>query len=346
MQPGQMIQLSTSPSKTAMRDPFGRSISYLRVSVTDRCDFRCVYCMSDDMTFLPKADLLSLEELDRLCSAFIAKGVRKLRLTGGEPLVRRNVMSLIRSLSRHLRSGALDELTLTTNGSQLEKYAGELADCGVRRINVSLDTRDPRRFKAITRWGDLGKVEAGIAAAQAAGIKVKINTVALKGENEDEIPSLMRWAHSAGMELTLIEVMPMGDVGAGRIDQYVPLSLLRARLAQQFTLTDLPDSTGGPARYVRVAETGGRLGFITPMTHNFCESCNRVRITCTGTLHTCLGQNDATDLRSPLRAAADDTLLAEAIDRAIGTKPKGHDFMIDRTHNRPSVGRHMSVTGG
>ena len=340
-----MIDSQTAMT-TAMRDPFGRGISYLRVSVTDRCDFRCVYCMSDDMTFLPKADLLTLEELDRLCSAFIAKGVRKLRLTGGEPLVRRNVMSLMRSLSRHLQSGALDELTLTTNGSQLEKYAGELADCGVRRINVSLDTRDPQRFKAITRWGDLAKVEAGIDAAQAAGIKVKINTVALKGENEDEIPALMQWAHGRGMELTLIEVMPMGDVGAGRIDQYVPLSLLRARLTQKFTLTDLPDSTGGPARYVRVAETGGRLGFITPMTHNFCESCNRVRITCTGTLHTCLGQDDATDLRRPLRAAADDTLLAQAIDRGIGNKPKGHDFIIDRTHNRPSVGRHMSVTGG
>lgn len=343
-----MTASSTAPNPTqgAMRDPFGRSIRYLRVSVTDRCDFRCVYCMSDDMTFLPKGDLLTLEELDRLCSAFIAKGVRKLRLTGGEPLVRRNVMSLMRALSRHLNSGALDELTLTTNGSQLAKYARELAEGGVRRINVSLDTLDPQQFKAITRWGDLSKVLAGIDAAQAAGIKVKINTVALKGENEDEIASLMTWAHGRGMDLTLIEVMPMGDVGAGRIDQYVPLSLVRARLAQRFTLTELPDSTGGPARYVRVDETGGRLGFITPMTHNFCESCNRVRITCTGTLHTCLGQDDATDLRRPLRASTDDRLLAGAIDRAIGTKPKGHDFIIDRAHNRPSVGRHMSVTGG
>jgi GTP 3',8-cyclase len=329
-----------------MVDPFGRTIRYLRVSVTDRCDLRCFYCMSEDMTFLPKADLLTLEELDRLCSAFIAKGVRKLRLTGGEPLVRRNVMSLVRSLSRHLSTGALDELTLTTNGSQLSRFANELADCGVRRINVSLDTLDADKFRAITRWGDIDKVLAGIEAARAAGLAVKINAVALKNLNEDEIPALMRWAHGKGMGLTLIEVMPMGDVGAGRLDQYVPLSLLRARLAQQFTLTDLDESTGGPARYVRVAETGGKLGFITPMTHNFCESCNRVRITCTGTLHTCLGHEDASDLRKPLRTSPDDDLLAAAIDRAIGRKPKGHDFIIDRRHNRPSVNRHMSVTGG
>ncbi|MFH1344660.1 MAG: GTP 3',8-cyclase MoaA [Pseudomonadota bacterium] len=329
-----------------MTDPFGRTISYLRVSVTDRCDLRCFYCMSEDMTFLPKADLLSLEELDRLCTAFIAKGVKKLRLTGGEPLVRRNVMSLVRSLSRHLDSGALNELTLTTNGSQLARFASELRDCGVRRINVSLDTLDPAKFKAITRWGDLDKVLAGIEAARAAGIAVKINAVALKNLNEEEVPSLMQWAHGKGMALTLIEVMPMGDIGEGRIDQYVPLSLLRARLAQQFTLSDLPDDTGGPARYVSVAETGGKLGFITPMTHNFCEACNRVRITCTGTLHTCLGHEDASDLRKPLRASADNDLLAAAIDRAIGLKPKGHDFIIDRRHNRPSVSRHMSVTGG
>ena len=329
-----------------MTDPFGRTISYLRVSVTDRCDLRCFYCMSEDMTFLPKADLLSLEELDRLCTAFIAKGVKKLRLTGGEPLVRRNVMSLVRSLSRHLDSGALGELTLTTNGSQLARFANELRDCGVRRINVSLDTLDPAKFKAITRWGDLDKVQAGIEAARAAGLAVKINAVALKNLNEEEIPSLMRWAHGKGMALTLIEVMPMGDIGEGRIDQYVPLSLLRARLAQQFTLTDLADDTGGPARYVSVAETGGKLGFITPMTHNFCEACNRVRITCTGTLHTCLGHEDASDLRKPLRASADNDLLSAAIDRAIGLKPKGHDFIIDRRHNRPSVSRHMSVTGG
>jgi GTP 3',8-cyclase len=329
-----------------MVDPFGRTIRYLRVSVTDRCDLRCFYCMSEDMTFLPKADLLTLEELDRLCSAFIAKGVRKIRLTGGEPLVRRNVMSLVRSLSRHLSSGVLDELTLTTNASQLARFAGELRDCGVRRVNVSLDTLDAQKFRAITRWGDLDKVLAGIEAARDAGLAVKINAVALKNMNEEEIPSLMEWAHGKGMALTLIEVMPMGDIGEGRIDQYVPLSLLRARLAKHYTLTDLDDDTGGPARYVRVAETGGKLGFITPMTHNFCESCNRVRITCTGTLHTCLGHEDASDLRKPLRASADNDLLAAAIDRAIGLKPKGHDFIIDRRHNRPSVSRHMSVTGG
>jgi cyclic pyranopterin phosphate synthase len=329
-----------------MTDPFGRTIKYLRVSVTDRCDLRCFYCMSEDMTFLPKADLLTLEELDRLCSAFIAKGVRKVRLTGGEPLVRRNVMSLVRSLSRHLSTGALDELTLTTNGSQLQRFAGELADCGVRRVNVSLDTLDPVKFRTITRWGDIDKVLAGIEAARAAGLAVKINAVALKNLNEDEIPELMRWAHGKGMALTLIEVMPMGDIGDGRIDQYVPLSLVRARLAQQFTLADIDDNTGGPARYVSISETGGKLGFITPMTHNFCESCNRVRITCTGTLHTCLGQEDASDLRKPLRASPDNALLSAAIDRAIGLKPKGHDFIIDRRHNRPSVSRHMSVTGG
>jgi cyclic pyranopterin phosphate synthase len=328
-----------------MVDPFGRTISYLRVSVTDRCDLRCFYCMSEDMTFLPKVDLLTLEELDRLCSAFIAKGVRKLRLTGGEPLVRRNVMSLFQSLSRHLESGALYELTLTTNGSQLARFASELKDCGVRRINVSLDTLDPARFREITRWGDIQKVMAGIDAAQAAGLAVKINAVALKNLNDQEIPSLMEWAHGRGMALTLIEVMPMGDIGQSRADQYLPLSMLRARLAGQYTLTDIDDNTGGPARYVKVSETGGKLGFITPMTHNFCESCNRVRITCTGTLHTCLGHEDASDLRRPLRASASDELLYETIDRAIGLKPKGHDFIIDR-HNRPSVSRHMSVTGG
>jgi cyclic pyranopterin phosphate synthase len=302
--------------------------------------------MSEDMTFLPKADLLTLEELDRLCSVFIAKGVRKLRLTGGEPLVRRNMMSLVRSLSRHLDSGALDELTLTTNGSLLSKFAAELAACGVRRINVSLDTLDADRFRQITRWGEIDKVLAGIRAAQAAGLRVKINTVALKNLNEDEIPQLIEWAHGEGMDLTLIEVMPLGDIGPGRVDQYLPLSLVRSRLESRFTLTDLDEQSGGPARYVSVRETGGKLGFITPLTHNFCESCNRVRITCTGTIHTCLGQEDAADLRAPLRASSDNTLVSAAIDRAIGTKPKGHDFIIDRRHIRPSVGRHMSVTGG
>ncbi|WP_235679270.1 GTP 3',8-cyclase MoaA [Aquibium microcysteis] len=334
------------PDGTQMIDPFGRSIEYLRVSVTDRCDFRCTYCMAEDMTFLPKKDLLSLEELDRLCTAFVEKGVRKLRLTGGEPLVRKNVMHLVRQLSRHLRSGALKELTLTTNGSQLARFADELADCGVRRINVSLDTLDPDKFKTITRWGELSRVMAGLDAAQAAGIAVKINAVALKGFNDQEIPDLLRWANGRGMDLTVIETMPMGEIDADRTDQYMPLSLLRSQLERQFTLTEIPYRTGGPARYVEVAETGGRLGFITPMTHNFCESCNRVRLTCTGTLYMCLGQEDAADLRAPLRASEGNDLLSQAIDEAIGRKPKGHDFVIDRRTNRPSVSRHMSVTGG
>ena len=330
-----------------MTDPFGRTISYLRVSVTDRCDLRCFYCMSEDMTFLPKADLLTLEELDRLCSAFIARGVRKLRLTGGEPLVRRNVMSLVRSLSRHLATGALDELTLTTNGSQLARFAGELADHGVRRINVSMDTLDPAKFRAITRWGDLDKVLAGIEAAKSAGLQVKINTVALKGVNEGEFDRLIGWCGAEGFDLTLIEVMPMGEIGGdARLDQYLPLSLVRADLARRWTLTDSPYRTGGPARYVRVEETGGRLGFITPLSHNFCESCNRVRLTCTGTLYMCLGQEDAADLRAPLRASPDDALLEDAIGAAIARKPKGHDFIIDRRHRGPAVPRHMSVTGG
>ncbi|MEX2035290.1 MAG: GTP 3',8-cyclase MoaA [Xanthobacteraceae bacterium] len=327
-------------------DPFARAITYLRVSVTDRCDFRCVYCMSEHMSFLPKADLLTLEELDRLCSAFVVKGVRKLRLTGGEPLVRRGIMTLFASLSRHLATGTLDELTLTTNGSQLVKYAAELRGYGVARVNVSLDTLDPGKFRAITRWGDLDQVLAGIDAAQAAGLKVKINAVALKGVNEDELTELVTWAHGRGMELTVIEVMPLGDIGAERLAQYLPLSIVRARLAERFTLADIDYNTGGPARYVRVAETGGRLGFITPMTHNFCESCNRVRITCTGTLYMCLGQEDAADLRSPLRASESNDPLYAAIDEAITRKPKGHDFVIDRRHKRPALSRHMSVTGG
>src|SRR5262245_27230512 len=327
-------------------DPFGRGITYLRVSVTDRCDFRCVYCMAENMAFLPKADLLSLEELDRLCSAFVARGVRKLRLTGGEPLVRRGIMTLFASLSRHLAAGTLDELTLTTNGSQLPKYARELASYGVRRINVSLDTLDPDKFRAITRWGELDKLLAGIDAAQAAGLKIKINAVALKGVNEDEFPALIDWAHGRGMDLTLIEVMPLGDVGEARLEQYLPLSMVRARLSERFTLADIDYRTGGPARYVNVAETGGRLGFITPLTHNFCESCNRVRVTCTGTLFMCLGQEDAADLRTVLRASEGNDLLYGAIDEAITRKPKGHDFVIDRRHKRPAVARHMSVTGG
>jgi GTP 3',8-cyclase len=333
-------------TRAPLIDPFGREISYLRISVTDRCDFRCVYCMSEDMTFLPKRDLLTLEEVDRVASAFVARGTRKLRITGGEPLVRRDIMNLFRSLSRHLTSGALDELTLTTNGSQLERYASELAAAGVRRINVSLDTLDPDKFRKITRWGDLGKVQRGIEAAQKAGLRVKINAVALKGVNEDEIEGLMAWAHGLGMDLTLIEVMPLGEIEPGRIDQFLPLSIVRARLMDKYTLDDDPYRTGGPARYVRVRETGGLLGFITPMTHNFCESCNRVRLTCTGTLYMCLGQEDAADLRSAVRASSDGALLYRAMDEAISRKPKGHDFVIDRRHSRPAVGRHMSVTGG
>jgi len=316
-----------------MIDPFGRTVSYLRVSVTDRCDFRCVYCMPEHMTFLPKADVLSLEELDRLCSAFVRKGVRKLRLTGGEPLVRRDVMKLVRSIGRHLETGALQELTLTT-------------DNGVKRVNVSVDTLDADKFRQITRWGDLPKVLAGIEAAQKAGLKVKINVVALRDVNEAEIPSLVTWAHERGMDITLIETMPMGDIDGDRTEQYLPLSLVKANLAKRFTMDSLDDRTGGPARYVRVRETGGRLGFITPLSHNFCESCNRVRLTCTGMLYMCLGQDDSADLRAPLRASSDDAVLEAAIDEAIGRKPKGHDFIIDRRHNRPAVARPMSLTGG
>jgi cyclic pyranopterin phosphate synthase len=329
-----------------MIDPFGRRISYLRVSVTDRCDFRCTYCMAEDMTFLPKRDLLTLEELDRITTVFVEKGVRKLRLTGGEPLVRKNIMHLVRQISRHLNSGALDELTITTNGSQLAKHAAELVDCGVERINVSIDTLDPAKFRAITRWGDITRVMAGLDAAQAAGLKIKLNAVALKGFNDQEMPELMRWAHGRGMDLTVIETMPMGEIDEDRTDQYLPLSQLRADLEQKFTLTDIPFKTGGPARYVQVGETGGRLGFITPMTHNFCESCNRVRLTCTGTLYMCLGQEDAADLRNPMRTSEGNELLSQAIDEAITRKPKGHDFIIDRTTRRPAVSRHMSVTGG
>lgn len=327
-------------------DPFGRQVTYLRVSVTDRCDFRCTYCMSEAMAFLPKRDLLTLEELDRIATVFVERGVRKLRLTGGEPLVRRNIMGLFRSLSRHLRSGALDELTLTTNGSQLERFAADLADCGVRRVNVSLDTRDADNFRALTRRGDLARVLAGIDAARRAGLEIKINTVALRGVNEDEIEALIAWSHSEGLGITLIETMPLGDVGIDRTTHYLPLSLVRQRLERRWTLVDLPERTGGPARYVRVVETGGRLGFITPLTHNFCESCNRVRLTCTGTLFMCLGQEHSVDLRDIIRSSPDDSLSSAAIDRAIAAKPKGHDFVIDRTHAGPALARHMSVTGG
>ncbi|HZY20911.1 MAG TPA: GTP 3',8-cyclase MoaA [Beijerinckiaceae bacterium] len=341
---GQPVPNALAP-RAPLVDPFRRAITYLRVSVTDRCDFRCFYCMSEDMTFLPKRDLLTLEELDRVCSVFIERGVRKLRLTGGEPLVRRNIMTLFTGLSRHLASGALDELTLTTNGSQLARFAGELVAHGVRRINVSLDTLDPEKFRRITRWGDFAKVMEGIDAAQAAGLRVKINAVALKDLNEDEIPRLLEWAHGRGMDMTLIEVMPLGEVETQRVDQFLPLSLVRARLGERYTLEDLDERSGGPARYVRVEETGGKLGFITPLTHNFCESCNRVRLTCTGRLYMCLGQEDAADLRTPLRLSEANETLEQAIEEAISRKPKGHDFIIDR-RNRPAVARHMSVTGG
>jgi cyclic pyranopterin phosphate synthase len=341
-----MNVLVSRPAIGPMVDPFGRHVTYLRVSVTDRCDFRCVYCMSEHMTFLPKKDLLTLEELDRVCSAFVARGVRKLRITGGEPLMRKNILWLFRALSRHLGSGALDELTLTTNGSQLPKYAQELKDAGVRRINISLDTLKADRFKAITRWGDFGQVMAGIEAAEKAGLAIKLNAVALKGFNEDEFDDLIAFAHGRGFDLTLIETMPLGDIDGDRTDQYLPLSIVRARLMDRFTLEDIPFCTGGPARYVRIKETGGRLGFITPMTHNFCETCNRVRLTCTGTLYMCLGQDDAADLRTPIRTGSDNAALVMAIDEAISRKPKGHDFVIDRRTKKPAVARHMSVTGG
>ena len=333
-------------SPEGLVDPFGRRISYLRVSVTDRCDFRCVYCMAEEMTFLPHRDLLTLDELDRLCAAFIARGVTRLRITGGEPLVRKNVMTLFQALSRHLRSGALQELTLTTNGSQLAKHAAELADCGIRRINVSLDTLDPERFHRITRRGNLETVLGGIEAARAAGIAVKINAVALKGTNEDEFDRMIVWAHGLGMDLTLIETMPLGAIEGDRMDQYLPLSVVRERLSTSWTLDDSPYTTSGPARYVRVRETGGRLGFITPLTHNFCESCNRVRITCTGTLFMCLGQEGSVDLRTPLRSSRSDEALDRAIVGAIAAKPRGHDFVINRTGAAPALARHMSMTGG
>lgn len=327
-------------------DPFARAISYLRVSVTDRCDFRCAYCMTEHMTFLPKADLLSLEELDRLCSTFVRMGVRKLRITGGEPLVRKDIMTFFRAMSRHLETGDLQELSVTTNGSQLRKYAGELVNAGVRRINVSLDTLDPTKFAEITRWGRLPQVLDGIEAAKAAGLKVKINAVALKGFNEDELFQLVDWCAKENHDLTFIEVMPMGDMGeVQRLDQFWSLKDLRARLEERYTLVDLTERSGGPARYVRLAETGQKIGFITPLSHNFCESCNRVRVTCTGELYMCLGQEDMADLRAPLRTSPSDDLLEQAIRAAITRKPKGHDFDYGR-QNVGQVRRHMSHTGG
>ena len=329
-----------------MIDPFGRKITYLRVSVTDRCDLRCVYCMAEQQSFLPKAEVLTLEEIERLCAAFLCKGTETIRITGGEPLVRRGVIGLFERLGHRLGSGSFKDLTLTTNGTQLAMLAPQLVGAGVKRINVSLDSLDPLKFRSVTRWGELSTVLEGIEAGLAAGLQIKINTVVLKGVNDREIPSLMCWAHGLGMGLTLIETMPMGGIETDRLSQYVPLSRIRAELAQQFTLTESSHRSSGPARYVEVAETGGRLGFITPLTHNFCESCNRVRLTCTGKLYMCLGQEDAADLRAPLRATADDGMLEAAIDEAIGRKPKGHDFQIDRRHVSPAVPRPMSLTGG
>ncbi|MEW5704720.1 MAG: GTP 3',8-cyclase MoaA [Pseudomonadota bacterium] len=329
-----------------MIDPFGREVTYLRVSVTDRCDLRCVYCMSEDMVFLPKREILTLEELDRLCSAFVSLGVRKLRITGGEPLVRRDILTLFHSLGRHLKTGALAELALTTNGNHLAKHAAALFEAGVRRVNVSLDTLDAGRFRAITRWGKIETVLEGIRAAQEAGLKIKINTVALKGVNEDEFDDLLAWCGAEGFDWTLIETMPMGEIDADRMDQYLPLGDVRRRLEQRWTLRDSDHRSGGPARYVEIGETGGRVGFITPLSHNFCESCNRVRLTCTGRLYMCLGQEDKADLRTPLRSSEGDAALIAAIHEAIGRKPKGHDFIIERRAAPPTVRRHMSVTGG
>ncbi len=336
-----------SQDRAGLTDPFGRVISYLRVSVTDRCDFRCTYCMSEDMTFLPKRDLLSLEELDRLCSAFVRRGVTKLRITGGEPLVRRGIMTFFQAMGRHVEAGRLRELTLTTNGSQLERFATDLFGAGVRRVNVSLDTLDPDRFRRLTRRGDLAQVLRGIEAARSAGLRVKINAVALKGETEEELFDLVAWAAREGHDLTFIEVMPMGDIGNEmRLDQFWSLRDLRARLATRLTLTDTLERTGGPARYVRVEETGARIGFITPLSHNFCESCNRVRVTCTGQIHTCLGQEGSSDLRAALRASLDDNGLDVAIAAAIALKPRGHDFDYSRQTVAGRVTRHMSHTGG
>ena len=334
-----------APRAAPLIDGFGRTVSYLRVSVTDRCDLRCVYCMSEHMTFLPKAEVLTLEELDRLASAFVSLGTRKLRITGGEPLVRKGVMGLIENLSRHLATGALDELTLTTNGTRLSEFAEDLARFGVRRVNVSMDTLDPERFRVLTRGGQLPKVIAGIDAALAAGIAVKINAVALKDDNAAELPDLIAWAHARGCDATLIEAMPLGEIEVDRTDQFLSLKDVRRDLESFWTLTDIDHATGGPARYVRVAETGGRLGFITPLSHNFCETCNRVRLTCTGTLHTCLGREDASDLRAVIRGGADDAGLIDAIRLAVDAKPQGHDFQIVRSA-APAVARHMSTTGG
>lgn len=341
-----MIMLMESRQARSLIDGYGRTVDYVRVSVTDRCNLRCTYCMSEEMQFLPKAQLLSLEELDRVCTAFVRRGVRHLRLTGGEPLMRRGILDLVRGLSRHLASGALDELTLTTNGVRLREFAADLYDAGMRRVNVSLDSLDRATFARIARADCLPQVLDGIAAAQDAGLKVKINTVALKRDNEHDLPAIIRWAHDCGMDITLIETMPLGEVDEDRTDQFLSLAQVRRELEAYWTLTELGMRTGGPARYVRIAETGGRLGFITPLTHNFCESCHRIRITCTGTLFMCLGQETCEDLRGPLRASSGDDLLNAAIDRALAAKPKAHDFLLPVPGAKPAVKRHMSVTGG
>lgn len=332
--------------RTPLIDPFGRTVSYLRVSVTDRCNYRCAYCMAENMTFLPRNDLLTLEELDQLCTAFVRRGVSKIRITGGEPLVRRNVMSLFHSLGRHLKTGALEELTLTTNGSQLARHAEELYAAGVRRINVSLDSLDPEKFESITRWGKLADVLEGLRIAKQVGLAIKINAVALKDFNETEIDDLIRWCGDEDYDLTLIETMPMGDIDADRFDQYIPLSVIRERLDEKWSLDESDHRSGGPARYTTVRETGKRLGFITPLSHKFCEDCNRVRLTCTGMLYMCLGQDDSMDFRRPLRDGGGDDALMAAMDEAIGRKPEGHDFVIDRRQQAPAVTRHMSLTGG
>ena len=340
------FDIANNSKDAQLVDPFGRSIDYLRLSVTDRCDFRCVYCMSENMHFLPKADILTLEELDRLATVFIEHGVKRVRLTGGEPLVRKGIMTLVSSLSHHLESGALQELTLTTNGSQLTRFSKDLAAAGVNRINVSLDSLREDRFRAITRWGRFGQVMDGLECALAEGIKIKLNVVALKGVNDDEYDEMIRFCHSRGMDLTFIETMPMGEIDEDRTDQYLSLTKVKESISRNWTLSPSTHKTGGPASYMTVSETGGRIGFITPLSHNFCESCNRVRITCTGTLFMCLGQEDAADLRAPLRASESNEAVINAIHQAIERKPKGHDFVIDRLNNRPSIGRHMSVTGG
>ncbi len=338
--------MSQSTPQHDLIDPFGRRVDYVRVSVTDRCNLRCTYCMSEHMEFLPKADLLSLEELDRICGVFVARGVKRLRLTGGEPLMRRGIMDLVNRLSRHLKSGALKELTLTTNGVRLKEFASGLAAAGVRRINVSLDSLDRATFARIARADKLADVLGGIAAAQAAGLQVKINAVALKHDNASDLPQLIQWAHAGGMDITLIETMPLGEIDEDRTDQFLSLTAVRQEFESYWTLTDLPERTGGPARYVRVAETGGKLGFITPLTHNFCETCSRVRLTCTGTLFMCLGQEASVDLRGPLRASADDAPLNAAIDRAVAAKPKAHNFLLPVPGAKPALARHMSMTGG